>query len=333
MKSFPFSHFQERRGRKGQGLVLFVLMTVVLIGFCALAVDYGMLVLEATTMQKATDSAALAGAAKLVLNESSGTLVATTASKTSAQNDAVFIASQNGYAIATSDVTFPVAYQVQVAATVNSPLFLAKIWSADSALLRRQATAEKTPVQSIAGGAPLGITEQDYETYKTGTRFEVRLVRNQETDFNPGEVLALSNQTDTNGKSPSQWEENLAEGISTPIGIGEDLVSINSSEGNQGKRLVDGLEARGIGSIFPIVVTNPKMVTHGTSEHEVLDLVYVKLISVRKQGGGPNSEAYVEFEIIPNYVVNPETTSLTIGGTPGLTTSNNIFILRLIDDL
>lgn len=324
---------QNRRLQKGQGLVLFVFCAVTLVGFCALAVDFGMLALAASRMQAAADSAALAGAAKLKLSKGSGGLVATTASQTNATTDAVFIASQNGYPVSSSDVSFPVAYQVRIDVKANSPLFLAKIWNSNSTFLQRHATAEMTAVAGIGGGAPLGITEQDYETYKTGTRFEVRLVRNQEADFNPGEVLALSNQDDSNGKSPNQWQENLETGISEMVEIGDQLVSIDSSEGNQGKRLVDGLEARGIGSIFPIVVTQAKAVTHGNSQHVVIDVVYVKLISVRRQGGGPNSEAYVEFEIIPNYVVNPEVTILNIGGTPGVTTSSNIFILRLVDDL
>src|SRR5437868_15312109 len=94
-------HRQVRRSRRrgGSVIVLVTLSTVFLLGCTALAVDYGLLVVDANRLQRACDAAALAGASQLKMtNDTTDTY--------NAKVVAVNTAAQNGVVIDHNRITF-----------------------------------------------------------------------------------------------------------------------------------------------------------------------------------------------------------------------------------
>ncbi len=64
-------------GEKGQMLVIFAVLVVVLLGFVAMTIDVGMAFVEKRHLQNAVDAAALAAAQDLANGESDATVTAT----------------------------------------------------------------------------------------------------------------------------------------------------------------------------------------------------------------------------------------------------------------
>jgi len=333
-------NLKNRKSKKGQSLVLIALASTVLLGFAALAVDYSLMVLEATNMQKAADAAALAGAAKLSLSkDSSGAIVASDASKANARTDAVFVASQNGYTITTSNVSFPTAARVRVDVTTNSTLFLSRVFNATSATITRHATAECSSVKTINGIAPLGVTTTDYAKYgpngtNKGQQFMVNLVVNQDDPFAAGNALALSTDS-TPSKSISEFG-NLLSSIQfeSTATVGAALNSLNGTTSAQ-NAAQDALNSRlaSGNTTFPIVIIPPKDQTNGTS-YFVGDMAFVEVSRVQNpQGGnGANSSGIrITLKFVPatGSTLDPYQIQLAGAGETGST----ITILRLIDDL
>ena len=118
---------------KAQVLPIVVIGLLVMIGFAALIIDGGAVMLNRRTAQAAADAGALAGAQRACLN------------KTDAKAVAEYYATVNNNATtATATVNGKV---VTVVATVDHPSFFARIFSQDSDLARAEAAAGCFPIK------------------------------------------------------------------------------------------------------------------------------------------------------------------------------------------
>jgi Flp pilus assembly protein TadG len=129
----------QRDRQHGQALVIFALAGMVLIGTAAMAFDTGMILLEKRTQQNAADAAALAGARFLPGNHDK------------ASNQAFAVATANGFADGSGDVTvnvtFPTSGQIRVSidndrAPIFARIFGINNWDVGSTAL---ATNESRP--------------------------------------------------------------------------------------------------------------------------------------------------------------------------------------------
>ncbi len=140
------------RNKKGQALVITTLFLGGLVGMGALAIDMGNLYVARSSLQKAADAGAFAGASGLTIDQSTATARAT---NIAGQN----IAAHNTINGATTAVTFPGVNQVRV--TANHPavnLFLGGIVGVTTAPVSATATARFSAVGSVPPGmVPLAI--------------------------------------------------------------------------------------------------------------------------------------------------------------------------------
>ncbi len=139
------------RGEKGYILAMTGLLLIPLIGFTAMAVDVGAWYAQAAKMQRAADSAALAG---VIWNGSSGTQTTTVQS----------IAAQNGFTNGVNGITvtsvIPSGNPSELTVTISAPasLFFSGVFLKKETLTR-SATAQYN--QPIPMGSPLGQLGND----------------------------------------------------------------------------------------------------------------------------------------------------------------------------
>ncbi len=345
---------QERRRerRRGSILLIVVLSLPMMFGFCALAVDYGILNADTNRLQRGCDAAALAGASKLKQTNDQADVA-------SATTEAIQVAARNGVTLASSDITFPNASssrsdwsRISVQGRFTRPLLFARFWQMNNSLLNRHATAEVTPVTGIPNSfVPLVITTTDYNSHLTGNNLPVSLIRMQsKTDFATGTVIGISTNTSNNGKSPSQWQDDVQNGTTFTVNINDNDVAINAALQNQSGNVDAALATRvsdaktagwnpGVnpttqdesadypnypGSaarrIFTIGVADPTAASTGNQNIVLLKFVRVYLVS---SGNGQ-----MTFRLMPTATTNSEG-----GFTTGGNVSTGLSIVRLIDDL
>lgn len=259
--------------RRGSVVIIVWASLAMMMGFCALAVDYGVLNVDANRLQRACDAAALAGASKLKLG-GSGTVngVALTGDaydKAQAQIEAIRVAQENGATLNAADVTFPSSSaspkawfdnaRIRVESRYTRQLLFARFWNMNTANLGRAATAEVTPTRGMPGAVPIVITTPDYNAHLDGSLLTVQLERMQtgdgfdsaptnaaKTPSRPyGEAIAIDTDPGNNGKSPSWWEDGVKDGIDNPVQLGVTYSSdtaINANLGNQSRRLEEALD-------------------------------------------------------------------------------------------
>ncbi|NPA91322.1 MAG: hypothetical protein GXO55_07745 [Chloroflexi bacterium] len=133
------------RGERGQTLVLFALVLVVIIAMVALAVDGGHAYVQRRRMQYAADAAALAGARALV-NHASPSRV-----------DQVIrqYARDNGASSVTWRSRGPGDVEVRVSRTFST--FFAQIVGISSMTARAEAEARASGVASVRNALPIGV--------------------------------------------------------------------------------------------------------------------------------------------------------------------------------
>jgi len=341
------------RGRKGNILLTFTFGLIALLGAAGLGVDYAMLVSDASHLQQACDFAAIAGALKLKNTPLDG------------DGDDVLNARVDADRVARNQLAAIQAVRISLAQDntrirvegdyIRRHHFMRVLGRTES-LITRWATAEASVVAGLSGAAPLAITTTDYNNYKDGDPLTVRMSRNQDEDFDPGDVLAISG--DQNASKPvSHWEEEVKYGTDMAIMLGQDVVnSINADTRNQGRRLVSALATgndsriaraaqppwsdNGTTYTYPsypgddprvmtIMVCDEKPQYNGTSVYpfSVDRLISVYLEDSYKDG----NEFYMRIRILPYKAFSSETPGLVLGG-PG-TVNSGLYVIRLIDDL
>jgi len=137
------ARFVARLARREDGVVtvLVALSMVALLGFVALVVDAGVLYVNRTQLQKAVDSAALAGAYDIGINSSSA-------------GDASIYAASNGVSQLTGNqaaTTFASGDSWTVSAKRTVPLIFAPILGIKNSVVTASATAINSPINGVPG--------------------------------------------------------------------------------------------------------------------------------------------------------------------------------------
>lgn len=342
--------------RRGSVVIIVYFSLVMLMGFCALAVDYGILNADANRLQRGCDVAALAGAGMLkkTTDDVDVPLAAQEAIRVAAQNNVVVTYTPNN---PPSDITFPPGTagawsRIRVQSRFTRQLLFARFWGMNTAGLGRAATAELTYVTQVNKGfVPLVITTNDYNTYSNGANMTVSLIRMQSrTDFAPGTIIGIRTNPANNGKSPSHWADDVQNGTTDIVKILDNDVSINAALQNQSGRLDAALNARiadarvagwnpGVNPttadeiaaygkypsaaarrVFTIGVADPTAASTGNQNIVLLKFVQVYLVA--------SDYGNVTLRLMPKAIVNTEG-DYTIGGT----TDTGLQVVRLIDDL
>lgn len=347
-----------RRSSKRRGSVFIIVCVAVpmMMGFCALAVDYGVLNVDANRLQRTCDAAALAGASKLKLtNDAADTAAATT--------EATNVAARNGVSTSASDliITFPTSStsawaansRIRVEARYTRQLLFARFWNMNASNLGRAATAERTSISGLNNSfVPLVITTPDYTSHLDGSNLTVDLIRMQSrTDFAPSKVIGIRTNTSDNGKTTSHWANDVQNGTTDVVKILDNDVSINASMNEQEKVLSPALDDRisdavtagwnpgtnpttenetaaypnypgaAARRIFTIGVADPTPASTGNQNIVLLKFVTVYLVS--------SDDGRLVFRLMPYANGNSEGSYVIGDGS----TDTGLHIVRLIDDL
>jgi hypothetical protein len=100
-------------------------------------------------------------------------------------------------------------------------------------------------LKGLSGAAPLAITTNDYNTYRLGAPFEVKLIRNQDADFTPGTATSLDLRLDNSGKSGAIFEVDLTNGYFGQTVIGQPINSaLTADDVSQGSKLESAFNYR-----------------------------------------------------------------------------------------
>lgn len=232
------------RARRGGSVVVVVAMSMVmLMGFAAIAVDYGVLVTDANQLQRGCDAAAVAGASELYKNGTSA--AALTTDQTNARNIAVAIAAKNGVEVSPNNVSFPTNNKIKVVANRNRKLFFAAAMGIPTGKVSRSATAGRIALKGVSHAVPLAMTTDDYYANIDGRSFEYQLINNHDTDFLSTTVASLDLRPDNSGKSGAVFQTDLTNGYDGTIYIGQKIDnSLNSDIGSQGSKLDQAMDDR-----------------------------------------------------------------------------------------
>ncbi len=128
--------------RRGMVLALTAILTPVVVGVMAMALDAGVMYLQRRQAQSAADAASLAGAYAIYNGSNFST----------AQSTAVSVAMHNGFTIPTSYVTQPSPTQVAVKISSNPPRFFSALWGKGNLEIAASATSQAS--SSSSGTVP-----------------------------------------------------------------------------------------------------------------------------------------------------------------------------------
>lgn len=187
-------------GRRGSSVVLFTVMFTIIIGFTALTVDVGSVVLEKSRLSSAVDAAALAGVQELVANSANTqTMVRNYLDKNIQGLD------QSTIAVNSSE------HWVKVTAVKQVDYFFAGILGLSSQNITAEARAKAENISSLAGTRPLAVIHQ---TFNYGTRYTLK---EGAGDGNSGNYAAIS----LGGNGGSVYRDNLLYGYPGVIKVGD----------------------------------------------------------------------------------------------------------------
>jgi len=332
---------QNRASRRGGSVIVIVsLSLIVLLGFSALAVDYGMLVSDANRLQRACDASALAGATQLKKTGNDVTDVA------NARQAATDMMAQ--YKIAGFDpntITFsPLFNRITVPANATRNYFFAGAFklinpnSPATGRVARQAIAGRAALRGVPAASPLAITTTDYLAFKGGIAFEDRLIDNNRQDFVPTTMVALDLRLGNSGKSPAIFENDLTYGTPGTTIIGQAVNnSLNASLNAQGAKMQNAIDARieqakaapwndtGSTYNFPDYPSDdPRIITIMVADPNPADnsnpmITARYFVSVYIEGfRSDNIGTFLQMRILPVHTFSSDRTGLIVGddGTP-----------------
>lgn len=141
MDWFGRRRYTNRLHESGQIMIVAAVALPVLMGIGGLALDLSYLYGQRQATQLAADAAAQAGAIALAKGKTQAT----------AQTDAVNYAKSNGFAIATSNVTFPTTSQVKVAVSLHVNPILSGVYRPTGFSSTVSAVADATDPMGISG--------------------------------------------------------------------------------------------------------------------------------------------------------------------------------------
>ncbi len=183
--------------RRGMVLALAAVLTPVVVGVLAMALDAGVLYLQRRQAQSAADAASLAGAYALYNGSNFST----------AQSAAVAIARQNGFTIPTSYVTQPKPTQIAVKVSSSPPRFFSALWGKGSLTIAASATSQANSGSS--GTVP----------YSTASLILLNPTASGSLYFAGSAQIHTSGGIQVNSNSPTAVDANNAGGTAADINV------------------------------------------------------------------------------------------------------------------
>jgi hypothetical protein len=251
-----------------------------------------------------------------------------------AKTEAQLVAAKNGVTVNFNDITVTGGTKIRVPAATTRNFFFGRAIGKSSGSITRSATAGRTPLRGIAGAVPLAITTDDYNTYKNGTSFEIQLIRNQDTDFLAGTVTSLDLRPDQSGKSGAVFQDDLTNGYTGTIFIGDKIDNaLTSDVGSQGSKLELAIDQRfddasaayyhdnGSNYTWPnyppddrrivqLIVADPNPWANGNPLLVARFFVPVYIESYRSPG---HKATYIRVRILPTLTANSDNPNLALG--------------------
>ncbi len=320
----------------GSVIVIVALALITLLGFSALATDYGLLVSDANRLQRACDAAALAGATQLKKTGNDQVDVA------NARQAAIDMMAQ--YKVAGFDgntITFNATWDhITVPASATRKFFFAGVFklinpnSPSTGQVARQAVAGRTALKGVPGVSPLAITTADYLAYKSGILFEPILINNNQSDFTLGTMSAIDLRLNNSGKSGTVFQNDVDYGTPGTTVIGQAVQSaINADLNSQGNKLQIAITDRitraasapwndnGNTYAFPnypnsdprvmtIMVADPSPANNSNPMLTARFFVSVYIDRIRSLGNGAT---YLRMRILPSNTFSSDRTDIIVG--------------------
>lgn len=204
--------------------VLVAFTMTVLIGFCALVTDVGLLYINRGRMVNALDSAVLAGVQELPDQES-------------ALNTASNYADMNG--LLSSEYVFQLGEEnrsISGTASRKVALLFARVLGFENRTIIAFSKAHIAPVSSVKGAVPFGVLEDDFTIGQ-----EVVLKEGTDNNFYPGWFGALR----LGGTGADVYRDNIKYGYSEEIVIDDVAgIEIDLESGNMWGPTMDGINYR-----------------------------------------------------------------------------------------
>lgn len=241
--------------RKGSITIVTAAGLIGLLGFCALAADYGTSIVIKNKLQRLCDGAALAGATELKRSNHDATDFA------NARYQARLAAYNNGVTIADSDITFPANNRIRVVASQQRNFLFGKAIGIPTGVVGAAAIAGRDYVRALTGAVPLGITAATYFNFRptagnsTPKEVELRLTRNTSEKFGPlnadgitgntvFDVVALDLRYGSSGNSGALFEEELANSTQEKTVLTQQIDPLGSSVNSQGQKIENAINDR-----------------------------------------------------------------------------------------
>ena len=290
--------YQNRRARRG-GSILIVTAAgmIAFMGFCALAIDYGVLVSDKNRLQRACDAGALAGASQLPDKDKATELAQATAKL-------------NGTIVRASDVTFEENDKIiRVGAVFTRDLWFAKVIRIPRATVSAyaKATGQSMTTPEVV---PIGITANTYAAYKNDTLpHNIKWIDHAKESFGNDEMVFFDLRPQP-AKSPKWFFEQLIGNDKQTVTIGADAgatsyqTSLNTS--NPDKFFEEGMGIR-----FQRSSASPWLDTWTGNEFTSTGIRYNEILAGTHPPANPR---------IMHLIVTPETTESKKGTFDALVT-------------
>lgn len=191
----------KRPARRGATLVIVAMLALGLAAATGLAADAGMMYYQRTRMQVAADAAALAGARGLERSQAQ------------AVSDARTYSADNGYALASSGVSFPHAASISVVVHGPAPLLLSRLLGIATPDIAAAANADLEPVGLTGGVRPFGIPDRNFIQ---GYEYQLKEGAGSSTRGN-FQALAID------GPGAAIYEKSIVDGASTAVSSGQNV--------------------------------------------------------------------------------------------------------------
>jgi Flp pilus assembly protein TadG len=219
--------FSAEHKEQGSIIVMTALVMVAVIGFMALGVDLGILLLQKRLLANAVDAAALAGVQELPANPSSAQNIAYQYGVLNRIN-----ADELSVAVSTLD------NEVAVSAQRSVRLFFAPVLGFDVAVVSAQARARTGPVGGVRGTVPLSVVEQEF-VY--GAKYMLKYGSQPLDDIPGGHYGGNFGALALGGKGGNTYRDNLANGYSGILRVGD---MVDTEPGNMVGPTGVGVKAR-----------------------------------------------------------------------------------------
>lgn len=323
------------RHRRGSVLIVTALSMILLLGCCAITVDYGLLVSDANRLQRALDAAALAGVQELKqVNDGPDEVRARTAAQDTAAQNSVAIDKNQEVTFSNNSTTITVAHTLERSYLFAGIFALISPDAAQSGKVARSATARVTSCAALLTPrvVPIGITWDTYggldpQGFDHPYGYKGDWVQNQKFIDQPGRmtyrVLTLTRQNATlfgkddfvlfdlrnnTSKSGSHFMsqligDDLAKALSS---IGDYETTLNSAAGSQ-----EGFLSNAFANIFQRATLAPWF---DTNDGVILNAIGVRYPNILA-GNSPRDGNSKPNPRIMNLIVTPTPGTMPLNGT------------------